>query len=441
MRLAATQVRELITHSAKDVRNEAIEYFVRPASLDVNVTRQLIRAVGLYGKETLPYYSHVLSTLAHDEDTIRWMIEQRRSLGRSKSAPENYADEYDLSRGIESAWLKMDARLLLPHEAEIVELLRPDDARKLRARLEPLGLPAEALWKQLEQECERLDQTPSDGWNPQQADGLTQALANFPEFVAERVLPRLADVIHQNKCIDLFVVRLAGLLKLEAAVEPLAEILPWSLQEEDDYLLVEAEVALQHLASDALFEPLVARFDAGDPYFQASVASILEAVHSDRTVALGVEWLREYDVEFGHYFAHMALAQFASDSIEPVCAWLRAHEQERDPEWNGVRSQVLTMCRVLNAAIPELEAWTEDARHDREFNRLWYQSCMADRRRQEELAEDTDDVLDEYADPWDDAPPANTIVRDAATVGRNDPCPCGSGKKFKKCCLHKPSIL
>ena len=21
-------------------------------------------------------------------------------------------------------------------------------------------------------------------------------------------------------------------------------------------------------------------------------------------------------------------------------------------------------------------------------------------------------------------------------VGRNDPCPCGSGKKFKKCCLR-----
>ena len=22
-------------------------------------------------------------------------------------------------------------------------------------------------------------------------------------------------------------------------------------------------------------------------------------------------------------------------------------------------------------------------------------------------------------------------------LGRNDPCPCGSGKKFKKCCLAK----
>ena len=23
------------------------------------------------------------------------------------------------------------------------------------------------------------------------------------------------------------------------------------------------------------------------------------------------------------------------------------------------------------------------------------------------------------------------------TLGRNDPCPCGSGKKYKKCCLEK----
>jgi len=29
------------------------------------------------------------------------------------------------------------------------------------------------------------------------------------------------------------------------------------------------------------------------------------------------------------------------------------------------------------------------------------------------------------------------IRREQALVGRNDPCPCGSGKKFKKCCLKK----
>jgi uncharacterized protein YecA (UPF0149 family) len=26
------------------------------------------------------------------------------------------------------------------------------------------------------------------------------------------------------------------------------------------------------------------------------------------------------------------------------------------------------------------------------------------------------------------------ITREAPKVGRNDPCPCGSQKKFKKCC-------
>ncbi|MFZ1101316.1 MAG: SEC-C metal-binding domain-containing protein [Hyphomicrobiaceae bacterium] len=28
-------------------------------------------------------------------------------------------------------------------------------------------------------------------------------------------------------------------------------------------------------------------------------------------------------------------------------------------------------------------------------------------------------------------------VRQAPKVGRNDPCPCGSGKKYKKCCIDQ----
>ncbi len=40
-------------------------------------------------------------------------------------------------------------------------------------------------------------------------------------------------------------------------------------------------------------------------------------------------------------------------------------------------------------------------------------------------------------DRIDDEPPAPQIVRPATKVGRNDPCPCGSGKKYKKCCIGK----
>jgi preprotein translocase subunit SecA len=31
-------------------------------------------------------------------------------------------------------------------------------------------------------------------------------------------------------------------------------------------------------------------------------------------------------------------------------------------------------------------------------------------------------------------PPVAQVVRDEPKVGRNEPCPCGSGKKYKQCC-------
>ena len=43
---------------------------------------------------------------------------------------------------------------------------------------------------------------------------------------------------------------------------------------------------------------------------------------------------------------------------------------------------------------------------------------------------------DEEQDPWADFDYPNEPVRNPwRHVGRNDPCPCGSGKKAKKCCL------
>lgn len=32
------------------------------------------------------------------------------------------------------------------------------------------------------------------------------------------------------------------------------------------------------------------------------------------------------------------------------------------------------------------------------------------------------------------------IRNESDKIGRNDPCPCGSGKKFKQCCGHEPTI-
>lgn len=47
---------------------------------------------------------------------------------------------------------------------------------------------------------------------------------------------------------------------------------------------------------------------------------------------------------------------------------------------------------------------------------------------------DLDDEEYDYDEEWFDYEPQDPYVREEPKVGRNDPCICGSGKKYKKCC-------
>lgn len=68
-----------------------------------------------------------------------------------------------------------------------------------------------------------------------------------------------------------------------------------------------------------------------------------------------------------------------------------------------------------------------------------YKSIIDQYVYEHEYEEDDDEEDDEYDnngfddDGFDDEP-QEPIVREEPKVGRNDPCPCGSGKKYKKCC-------
>jgi len=50
------------------------------------------------------------------------------------------------------------------------------------------------------------------------------------------------------------------------------------------------------------------------------------------------------------------------------------------------------------------------------------------RARQKELYDKQQDAIKKRHTP---------IVRTSKKIGRNEPCFCGSGKKFKKCCINK----
>ena len=49
--------------------------------------------------------------------------------------------------------------------------------------------------------------------------------------------------------------------------------------------------------------------------------------------------------------------------------------------------------------------------------------------KREQVAKPTETNYSEMTDEG-----ASKTVRKGPKIGRNDPCPCGSGKKYKKCC-------
>ncbi len=68
--------------------------------------------------------------------------------------------------------------------------------------------------------------------------------------------------------------------------------------------------------------------------------------------------------------------------------------------------------QLIDDTIEELESWACFHDVDRSFHREW-----------QAISSITDEEVG-IAEP----------VRVGHKIGRNDPCPCGSGKKYKKCC-------
>lgn len=92
----------------------------------------------------------------------------------------------------------------------------------------------------------------------------------------------------------------------------------------------------------------------------------------------------------------------SADGLQALLPIFLLGSDEISPEQEKL-VETLEQCVELSEFIPESVAW---------IYRFWqpYRFAMLERTA------------------------AQTARRDGIKVGRNDPCPCGSGKKFKKCC-------
>jgi hypothetical protein len=448
MRLTEGQIKQAILHEDQDVREAAVYYFARSYSSDPGIMPLAIQAIEKIGSENAFHIYSFLDDLVQNDETVLWLIRQIK-----KQAKANRNDEGGGEGGyvdsIRSALVHADAELLKRHQSEILELAQlDDDAREaISERIGFLSRSPEELWHDLLLACRPYYD--EDLTNELDFAGrIVKALARHPDYSAPQVLSILASETDQTgNWLELFAIDLAGDLRLIPAVPHLITF----LRHQDDWSHEECYHALSKIGGDTVVQQLADEWQKGDFGLNLSATSILENIHSDLSVHTCLNLLvSETDIQLRCGLLLLVLSNFSDEGIEPARQLILTTPLDLDVL--EVRSELLTACKLMGKTFPEFDAWQEDAKNDVSFRRRWYEEYPlalddwdedSDDEWDQEFSEDNGDEDSEDEDDFDydlpDEPvaPPITIVRQQERIGRNDPCPCGSGKKYKNCCLRK----
>ena len=222
------------------------------------------------------------------------------------------------------------------------------------------------------------------------------------------------------------------------ACQPLLRLLRRPFRELDDLL---GDAVTESLASivtgmfdddvDALFALIVDGSVDGfirDALFGAATFLAWERrIQRDRFRELLVRFYEERPAEDGDQaWAGWLLAIALLGLRELVPLVDSAFREERIPEQWIDRSEFDDELAEAERAPDDIDRFTQ--------NNLGY---IEDVLVSLDWARGTEDVFDEDGEeaPWTDFVPNEPVSNPWRHVGRNDPCPCGSGKKAKKCCL------
>ena len=123
---------------------------------------------------------------------------------------------------------------------------------------------------------------------------------------------------------------------------------------------------------------------------------------------------------------------------DPEFVWYRIHYADAYDEIKSTREDNEKAVRILEDALQIKNCEDMDAveeRLDRLYKKLGMEEKLKSLRNGIQQKAGADRFKNMKAPATLTAPAATTYK-----VGRNDPCPCGSGKKYKNCCLKKSII-
>jgi hypothetical protein len=424
MRATEEQIRQGILHPERIVRDAALRYFAESFSQDTAVMPLAVRAIETYGWDDAFRQSYLLADLAQTDETLLWAIDQVNRVGHAKA----YEDQQRCER-LSPLIAQADVALVMTHEQQVLGLegLGNRDRDTIAQRLRLTTLDTETCWQELEAFCEagRSKQYISEV-NLPHGERIAEALAR-DEANAERVLSILSQEIEDYDdnpmaWMEGLAVHMAGLMRLGAAVPLLIGKLK---KDGGDYVNEQCLYAFPKIGTDSTVESICTDFTAAPWHYKLYASSSLARIHSDVTARRCLELLeKEEDGEIRDHLLGAVLDCFCSDGIEPARQLTLQGSLE-------LRLELLAVSTLLGVSLPELQAWKEDQTKREKETQLrtdWLLGSTPPKPKAKPKAQSFDHLLQ---------PPAPPPIFKKDQVGRNDPCPCGSGKKYKKCCMGK----
>jgi hypothetical protein len=438
MRLPEEKIKQAILHPELPVRTLALHFFSRSFSDDTTVMPLVVEAVENFGREASIHLVGEGENLPQTENTIQWCMEElRQDVGEQDESLDDY--RFALSKVVASA----DPSLTLAKESEILELpgFLPQLGSTFSERIHLLAEDSESLWNRLMDFCERENEKQylSEVDLPQ-AHRIVEALGRGGTEVADRVLTMLDEEFDNSDnspraLMQGFVLRLAGELRLRKSVPSLIQ----HLREDDDWFNEECQRALTRIGGDNVVVALSEEFPAAEWHFRLFGSGVLEQVHTEGVVQKCIELFEKEEnetIKIG--LGQAAVSQFATDVIEPVRQFILA--SKLDPELLELRESLVSASTVLGVEFPEMDTWKSDDAESRSLRRkLFAEKYGSVHETSDDWDDDPDDdVYGADVDAFSESTHSpTTFVRQDSRIGRNDPCPCGSGKKYKKCCMNK----
>ena len=240
---------------------------------------------------------------------------------------------------------------------------------------------------------------------------------------------------------DAFAVRIAGEMRLDAAI-PLIITKVKEGGEEAVWLREQCEATLVKIGGDTPIHAVAEMYRQGDSHLRMAACNVLEHVHCDLAVTTALELLpNEEDGTIRAFLAGGLASHYAFEAIEPIRRMVI--DGTYDDSFSDLKRDVVIAATLMGVEFPERKLWNVEVKNKQmelaskqlkersqslaqEIRRLKSKKRRLEQQHRRLVRQVHERNKQEAAPP----PPKQTI-------GRNDPCPCGSGKKFKRCCLRK----